>query len=123
MPTKLKLDLESNFVKYFTFHAGANFIKWNDVSENLKDQIELTVNSNYILNNLVNINLGLFFTDLNYKTDIINLNESLEALYITAGVYLEYSFVNLGVTIADSHLLSDDWRKQTLLNCNIILSL
>jgi hypothetical protein len=39
---------------------------------------------------------------------------ALNATYLTAGIVLKYSGISLDLALADSHSLSDDWRRQTI---------
>lgn len=118
-PSKLKLDIETNYLDDFLFQLGAGIVFWNDVSSNINNQLELSGSGVYGLSDKLNLSLGFFYTDKTYEDDLSDFLDKFTAFFITAGLNYSLHPLKVGLAIADSHLLSDEWRKQTIVKIGI----
>lgn len=113
-PTKVSFDLSADFKNNISLYSTVNYLLWSDVNSNLKNQVELSFTGLYSFNEELKASFGFFTTDRNYEENILGLNEKLSAVYLLAGINYKISLFNFGLSIADSHLFSDEWRKQTI---------
>jgi hypothetical protein len=118
-PSKLKLDIETNYLDDFLFQLGAGIVFWNDVNSNINNQLELSGSSVYGLSDDLNVSLGFFYTVKTFKDDQSDFLDKFTAVFITAGLNYALHPLKIGLAIADSHLLSDEWRKQTIAKIGI----
>ncbi len=113
-PAKVSLDLSANLINNISLYSTVNYLLWGDVHPNLKNQFEYSFTGLFSLDENLKVSFGFFTTDRNYKDDMLGLNEKLRAVYLLAGINYKISLFNFGLSIADSHLFSDEWRKQTI---------
>lgn len=113
-PAKVSFDLSADFINNISLYSTVNYLLWSDVNSNLKNQVELSFTGLYSFNEELKASFGFFTTDRNYEENILGLNEKLRAVYLLAGINYKISLFNFGLSIADSHLFSDEWRKQTI---------
>ena len=59
----------------------------------------------------------------NYELGLFDLNEKFDALYLIAGLKLNFGMFNSDLVIADSHLISGDYRKQTIIKLSLGIKL
>lgn len=113
-PAKVSLDLSVNLINNISLYSTVNYLLWGDVHPNLKNQFEYSFTGLFSFDENLKASFGFFTTDRNYKDDMLGLNEKLRAVYLLAGINYKISLFNFGLSIADSHLFSDEWRKQTI---------
>jgi len=113
-PAKVSFDLSADFINNISLYSTVNYLLWSDVNSNLKNQVELSFTGLYSFNEELKASFGFFTTDRNYEENILGLNEKLRAVYLLAGINYKISLFNFGLSIADSHLFSDEWRKQSI---------
>lgn len=114
LPAKVSLDLSANVINNISLFSTVNYLFWSDAISNLKNQIEFSCTGLYSFDENLSASFGFFTTDRNYEENILELNEKLRAVYLLAGINYNIALFNLGLSIADSHLFSDEWRKQTI---------
>lgn len=85
----------------------------------INNQLELSGSSVYGLSDDLNVSLGFFYTDKTFKDDQSDFLDKFTAVFITAGLNYALHPLKIGLAIADSHLLSDEWRKQTIAKIGI----
>lgn len=113
-PAKVSFDLSADFINNISLYSTVNYLLWSDVHTNLKNQFEFSLTGLYHFNENLKASFGFFTTDRNYEENILGINEKLRAVYLLAGINYRISLFNFGLSIADSHLFSDEWRKQTI---------
>ncbi len=113
-PAKVSFDFSADFINNISLYSTVNYLLWSDVHTNLKNQFEFSLTGLYHFNENLKASFGFFTTDRNYEENILGLNEKLRAVYLLAGINYKISLFNFGLSIADSHLFSDEWRKQTI---------
>lgn len=118
-PSMVILDFDYSIIPKFKFLAALSNTFWSQVADNFKDQIEFSGSVVYQLNKKFIPSIGFLFTDRNLKENIFGINENLNAIFLTAGLAANIYGINLNVVIADSHLFSGDWGKQTIFKSSV----
>ena len=47
------------------------------------------------------------------------MTSNLKATFLIAGAVVKFGNVNVNLSLADSHLLSGDWRKETIFKTGV----
>lgn len=114
VPSELNFDFYFKSSEKLELLGRVNNIFWHNVSQNTKDQLELSTSAVYSFNPSTNVSLGLFYTDKEYVEDYFNISDELYAVYFTAGVSFQINFLEVDLAVADSHLFSGDYWEQTI---------
>lgn len=115
LPDELRIDLAFDAASDLKLLANLTSIFWKTETNFLKDQVEYSFSADYKINEMFTPSLGFYITDCEYTdTFYSRLNEGLNALFITAGLKFNYDNLSADFAIADSHLFSGDYRKQTI---------
>lgn len=114
IPSKLRFDINIANLSQLQLLGSINYVFWSSTSSNVHDQIEVAASTVYSINENFSPSLGFYYTDRNFKEDFFDINSELNAFFIIAGLNANYDFFDLDFVIADSHLLSGDFRKQTV---------
>lgn len=123
IPGELRFDFSSDINDNFSINTNVTGVFWNTSKNTLKNQIEFSASCSYKFSDLLKPSIGLYFTDKNYQEDFFDINKKNNALFLIAGLKLSYSMLYADLAIADSHLFSGEFRKQTIgkLSVGIIL--
>lgn len=114
-PSELKFDCTIDAIENLKFLTNFTAIFWKTDYSNLKDQIEFSTSAVYRINEIFKTSLGLYNTDYKYENNYYaKLNSEFNAFFITAGLRLNIQNYYADFAIADSHLFSGDFRKQTI---------
>lgn len=115
IPDEFRIDLAFDVASYLKLLANLTSVFWETETNFLKDQIEFSASAVYQINEMFTPSLGFYITDCEYTdTFYSRLNEGLNALFMTAGLRFNYDNFSADLAIADSHLFSGDFRKQTI---------
>jgi len=117
VPGKICLDYNFNFINGLRILGTFNYNYWkSNFFNNYDDQLEIAGSFVFNLSSKMNASVGYYSTDFNIKKDdyYIRLNDKLKAFYITGGIIFNYDAYYIDLSIADSHILSDEGRKQTI---------
>ncbi len=114
IPDELRFDLSADISDNFSINTNVTGIFWNTSKNTLKNQIEFSANCSYKLSDLLKPSIGLYITDKNYQQDFFDVNKKNNALFLIAGLNVSYSRFYADLAIADSHLFSGEFRKQTI---------
>lgn len=114
-PAEMKFDLSIDALPQLSFLINVSSIFWDNGNSNVKDQLEFSTSAVYTFSDDLNTSLGLFLTDYRYKENYFQqLLTELNAFFITAGINYKFQNFYFDLAIADSHLASGDFRKQTI---------
>jgi hypothetical protein len=115
LPHKLHLGVYHPCGANWRYAANISYLIWNDVNENIENQVELSATAGYLFSKNFQLNFGFFSTDKKYKNNDpgFELNK-LSAIYLTLSVNYKIDDISFDFSFADSHLMSDEWRKQTI---------
>jgi hypothetical protein len=122
VPQKAVLDLPSEAAFEFVLQPAQNYritgsikeIFLNNTFSNQKNQPELSSSFIYNFEKSFSGSVGIYFTDRRYDEDVLNINGDLTAFFITTGASFNINFLNVDIALADSHLFSGKYRKQTI---------
>ncbi len=113
-PLVLRFDFDISTIDNFKLLGSISDIFWSSISDNYKNQIELSGSILYLFDELLTPSIGFIYTDRKYLEDYFGMNQSLDAIFLIASTVTKYSNMKIHFTLADSHLFSGDWRKQTI---------
>lgn len=115
LPDELRIDLAFDAASDLKLLANLTSVFWANETNSLKDQIEYSFSAIYQINEMFTPSLGFYITDCEYTDNFYSrLNEGLNSFFITAGLRFNYNNSFTDLAIADSHLFSGDYRKQTI---------
>lgn len=114
-PVELRFDFAIDATENLKFLTNLTAIFWKTETNNLKDQIEFAVSTVYKINEIFTPSIGFYYSDYKYENKYYSsLNSELSTFFITAGLRLNIQNYYADLAIADSHLFSGDYRKQTI---------
>ena len=114
-PDKINLDLTVDISSNVKVLASGKGIFWEKDKNTLDDQFEFSLGSIYKINQMFSPALSIYYTSRNYELGFYDLNEKFDALFLIAGLNLNLGMLNSDLVIADSHIISGDYRKQTII--------
>ncbi len=118
-PSTLRFDFEINTTKDTKILGDISNIFWNKIDRNYKNQIEISCSALYKFNKLFTSSLGFIITSRKYKNDFFNMTKNLKGFFLTVGITTKLSNLEIYFSLADSHLFSGDWRKQTIVKLGV----
>lgn len=115
-PDRIHLGFDYLFAGKSQLTTTLSYLLWNEIEKNKKDQFEAAASYIYPVRDDLMASLGMFYTDIRYNNNFyLFSNDDFRAIYMTLGAVYSISLIDLDLTVADSHLLSGKYRKQTLL--------
>ena len=114
VPSEFSFDIYFKPLLNLAFLGRINNIFWDNIVDNVKDQLEISTSAIYNFNPNTNASLGLYYTGKDYIEDYFNINEKLYAIYLTGGLSFQINFLKVDLALADSHLFSGDYWEQTI---------
>jgi hypothetical protein len=114
IPDQFNADLSTYLSDKLNLNISLAGVFWKQSDNNLEDQIEFSASTVYEINKMFSPAFGFYYTDKNYEQDIFNLNDKFNALFLIAGLKFNCDIFSADLAIADSHLFSGDFRKQTI---------
>ncbi len=119
IPQIVNAGLSINFQNNFQIRSNVAYLFWETLDENvydIKNQMKASFTIEKQFSPSFSLAAGNYFTDRKFleeeKYGDIDIN--FFAHYIFFGSSINYKSYNFDFVIADSHLLSDDNRKQTI---------
>ncbi len=116
-PSELHFDIAVDAVNDLKFLGGLRTVFWSTQNENYKDQVEISFSTLYRFSEMIRASAGFYLNDFSNKNENLffpELNSEFNALFITAGFNIEFQGFSVDLAVADSHLFSGDFRKQTI---------
>ena len=89
-------------------------VLWEADNDQVKNQLEFSASGIYRINEMFAPSFGFYYTDKNFDEDFFDINEKIDALFFIGGLRFNYDIFSADLAIADSHLFSGDFRKQTI---------
>ncbi len=114
IPDKINLDLSTDLLNNLKLIGSFSQLFWEKNNNNLQDQFEFSLGGVYEINKTFSPAFSIYYTDKNYEDDYFNLNDKFNALYLIAGLKFNYDAFYADLAIADSHLFSGEYIKQTI---------
>ena len=113
----LKLSNQMNIAGGLNYVVLDNLI--NDYSGGVQNQFEPYGSIIYQFTEKVAFSTGYFHTDYRYRGSSDFLTDRFNAWYFTAGFLYSLKLVDVDLALADSHLFSGEWRKQTIIKIGL----
>jgi hypothetical protein len=114
-PDRINAGVDFNVSVPLSISADFTYVLWHNISP-ADNEPEVSVSASYNVSDLVSFSLGTYF--IRYNSSFMNewtfSNNQLNAVYLTAGTVIHYGMLDFNVGLADSHLMSGNWRKQTV---------
>lgn len=115
IPSKLRFDINIATLSQLQLLSSISYVFWSSGSiNNFHNQLEFAASAVYSVNENFSPSLGFYYTDRNLEKDFFGINSEMNAFFIIAGLNANYNFIEFDFAFADSHLLSGDFRKQTI---------
>jgi hypothetical protein len=123
IPAKLHLGFLFNCNPSLYISGNYSVLFWENIDREYSNKLnnsELSGTIGYQFNNNFNLSIGIFSNNYRFEdTDLsMNLNNMYADYFFCGFTYTISSFFS-ELVIADSHLLSDEWRKQTILKLGL----
>lgn len=115
VPAKLSLDVDLSIIKDVKLLGTFRRIYWDHVT-NAENQTEFAGNILYGFSPSLSASAGYYSSDYRLKGgNLVNRhNDRFKAGFLTCGVVFSYSRYTFDLAVADGHLFSGDYRKQTI---------
>jgi hypothetical protein len=114
IPDRFNLDLSSDFSDKINLLCSFTGIFWEKDYNHITNQFEFSLGGIYKINKMFSPAFSIYYTDKNYKQDYFELSEKFNTLFLIAGLKFNFDIFSADLAIADSHLFSGDYRKQTI---------
>lgn len=114
IPDKFNLDLAVDISSSIKLLASGTGIFWEKDNNRLNDQFEFSLGSVYKINDMFSPAFSIYYTGRNYELGFFDLNQKFDAVFLIGGLKINYGIFSSDLVIADSHLISGDYRKQTI---------
>ena len=114
IPDQFNSDLSTYLSDKLELNLSLVGVFWKKNNNNQQDQIEFSVSTVYEINKMFTPAFGFYYSDKNYDQDFFSFNDKFNALFLIAGFKFNYDNFSGDLAIADSHLFSGDYRKQTI---------
>ncbi len=112
---EIRFDLAIDATTQLKFLSNLTSVFWKTETNALKDQIEFSFSTIYKINEMFTPSIGFYYSDYKFENNYYSqLNSELNSFFITAGLRLNIQNYFADLAIADSHLFSGDFRKQTI---------
>ncbi len=115
-PARLKFDFDIRTVPRFIFLGSISEILWKNIEQDSPNEIEYSGSVVYGFSDIISSSIGFYSTRKKYNAidSFFNTNDNLQAFFITLGTTIKTKNIIMDLSIADSHVFSGDWRKQTI---------
>jgi hypothetical protein len=123
VPDKFNLDVSADLSESFRLNAMITGVLWEADNDQVKNQLEFSASGIYRINEMFAPSFGFYYTDKNFDEDFFDINEKMDALFFIGGLRFNYDIFSADLAIADSHLFSGDFRKQTICKLAVGVSL
>ena len=114
VPDKFNLDVSADLSESFRLNTMITGVLWEADNDYIKNQLEFSASGIYRINDMFAPSFGFYYTDKNFDEDFFDINEKNNALFLIGGLRFNYDIFSADLAIADSHLFSGDFRKQTI---------
>jgi len=114
VPDKFNLDVSADITESFRLNVMITGVLWEADNDQVKNQLEFSASGIYRINEMFAPSFGFYYTDKNFDEDFFDINEKMNALFLIGGLRFNYDIFSADLAIADSHLFSGDFRKQTI---------
>lgn len=119
IPKKLTIAATINMLSRLQILSEVSELLWNDISESMENQLEVSLVAAYDLLKSVKITAGVFHTDRRFSNNVLDLNGHYDTTYLTGGIGLRLWIFDVNFAVADGRWLSSDRRQQIIGNLSL----
>ena len=114
-PDKINAGLDFNMSSPLRISTNFCYVLWHNVGD-ADNQAEVSLSALYNYSEIVSFSFGTYFIRYNspFISNFFGAADKLNAVYLSAGTVIHYGQVDFNFGLADSHLMSGNWRKQTV---------
>jgi len=117
LPDKLSFGFFMQPIQKIGIAFNFTSVRWNKVSDNWDNSIDLSSTAILYPHKNLAFSLGYYQSQRKYNQEtnaIFKIGSKADAFFITTGVVINTGNFIIDIALADSHLFSGDWRKQTI---------
>jgi len=128
-PDKIDFGFLYKFSSNFTITGNSTYELWSNITDykylyikKIKNQLNISSSLIFEPNNSFSTSLGFYKTNPKYLIDSESSYKpklDFSATYISIGAVFKFNNFNINTAFADSHLFSDDSRKQSIIKLGI----
>ena len=122
LPSVLRFDFDISTINNIKMLGSISNVYWSQINNNLRNRLEFSGSIVFSGGKSFIPSIGFLYTDQNYKQDYFDMTSNLKASFLIAGAVVKFGNVNVNLSLADSHLLSGDWRKETIFKTGVSYS-
>ena len=129
LPSKLHFGVSGIIKDRLQYSSNISYIFWESVTsnsfnnKNLENQVEISGNLNYSITTMIASSIGVFSTNRKFKEKPTNnFVDEFSSVFLIFGITTYFKNFDLSLIVADSHLFSDELRKQTIFKIGTNLS-
>ncbi len=117
-PSELNFNIALDATNDLMFLGGLRTVLWSDQNGNYKNQVEISFSTLYRFLEMIRASAGFYLNDFSPKSENLvfrELNTEFNTLFITAGFNIDFQGFAVDLALADSHIFSGKFAKQTIL--------
>jgi hypothetical protein len=114
IPDRFNIDVSADLSESLKLNTMITGVLWEADNDYIKNQLEFSASGVYRINEMFSPSFGFYYTDKNFDEDFFDINDKMNALFLIGGLKFNYNIFSADLAIADSHLFSGDFRKQTI---------
>ncbi len=117
-PSRLSNGLGVVLSDKFAVSCGYSSVGWKNVREDMSDQLEYYTSLEYSYHTDRQFTFGIYSTGARFNSHILP-EDDLRAVYLLLGLVAKVGIIEFDLVVADSHLISGDWHKSTILKMGV----
>ncbi len=115
LPSRLNFDFFTKQNDKLSLLGGASIAIFDNTAHTEAKLLDIYGSIISSFNDVVKASIGVIYTETSFQQkNVFKLFNELDALFITMGTEINYSNFNLHLVLADSHIISGKFRKQTI---------
>jgi hypothetical protein len=122
IPAEINFDARFQLRDHLNLTAAINNVFWSSDYSAFTNQLDISSSIIYDTQNMLSGSLGLMLSNC-FLVDDYDYENEFNALFIMMGINLKFENFNIDFALADSHLLSGEFRKQAIAKLGLELQL
>ena len=121
-PAEISFDALFKLRDHLKLTAAVNNVFWSSDYSAFTNQLDISSSIIYDTQNMLSGSLGLLLSNC-FLVDDYEYENEFNALFIMMGLNLKFKNFNIDFALADSHLLSGEYRKQAIAKLGLEIQL
>lgn len=115
-PEQINTDLSIDVTENFKLLTSFNTVLWKSQPSMWENQFTYSTSAVYKFSESTSASLGFYSSDMELREENYFSREDNEfsVFFLTAGLKLSLNKFNIDIALADSHLMSGEFREQTI---------